>query len=68
MNAKIDSEEFKILLNRLDESVGYLNKFIDTIGETDISGTRTVNITKFRLLAKDVSNNALDLSRIKEKK
>lgn len=68
MNAKIDSEEFKILLDRLDESVGNLNKFIDTIGETDISGTKTVHITKLRLLAKDVSNNALDLSKIKIKK
>lgn len=68
MIAKIDNEEFKLLLDRLDESVSSLNKFIDTIGETDISGARIVHITKLRILAKDVSNNALDLSKIKVKK
>lgn len=68
MNAQIDSDEFRMLLDRLDKSVCDLNKFIDKIGETDILGNRNVDLSKLKILAKDVSNKALDLSKIKAKK
>lgn len=68
MITKIDSDEFRMLLDRLDTSVCELNKFIDKIGETDISGNRKVDLSRLKILAKDVSNKALDLSKIKAKK
>ncbi|EOA51987.1 hypothetical protein HMPREF1214_04912 [Bacteroides sp. HPS0048] len=68
MYTKIDSEEFRMLRDRLDNSVGELNKFFDTISETDISGNRNTDLNKLRILAKDVANNALDLSKIKARK
>lgn len=68
MITKIDSDEFRMLRDRLDTSVCELNEFIDKIGETDISGNRKVDLSRLKILAKDVSNKALDLSKIKAKK
>lgn len=65
---KVDSDFLNELINRLDLSVGEFNKFIDTLPETDISGTKEINIDRLKLLASDIAVKARDISKIKSKK
>lgn len=65
---KVDSHFLNELINRLDSSIGEFNKFIDALPDTDISGTKEINIERLKMLANDIAVKAKDISKIKPKK